>query len=274
MRLFEFNVPLQEGVVLSSVEEMAAFAVACAEAYDAAPRHDKSVEEAWNVLKRVKGAGIKVLYVPDDPYNDFGSDPKTILRAMLYDIIANKRLLIYSGHSDDHPNFSSDENVIFKTIHDCFTHGTLLKTFRKNLEAIAPELLDGERKPTREELAKIIPNVSLTKGGNRGHRFALRGELNSLSTHIRIAPKAAAPALFTEVAGQAIVGDFPVQKVAVLDGFDLRKIGQTIPGSQADERKREVMDFLRSQEAVLDLHIKAKRQITREALLKAVDSRE
>lgn len=280
---------LLEGVAIRSIEELAAFAVVVAEAYDAAPRYDPSVAKSWNVLKRhtidklmkrVVGSGIKVEYTASDPYSDFGDDPKTMLRAMLFDIIANKRLLIYSGHSDDHPNFSADENIIFRTIHDYFTHGKLLKTMRQNIENVAPHLLHSNANPSKEELTKIIPHISLTNRGNQGHRFAFRGELNALSTHIRIAPKEAAAALFCEVAGQVgyqtVVGQFPIQKVAYLDGFDFLKLGKTIIGSHADNRKKEVLKTIErtDDEGEINVEIIGMKKIKRGELVRRVDSRE
>jgi len=277
---------LDEGVSLNGLNETVAFAVAVGEAYEAAPKHDPAADRHWIalkrhtidvLLKRVQGSGIRIEYTEDDPYHEFGSSPKMMIRAMLYDILVNKRLLIYSGNSDDHPNFSPEENVIFRTIHDYFTHGKLLSTFKRNLQEVLPNVMKGE-KPTPEQLAAAMPQISLTKGGNMGHSFTLRGELNAVSAHIRLAPKEAAPALFTEVAGQVCyymcTAQFPPQKVAVLPGFDFKNIGKTLPGSEADRRKKEVMEILErsSPEDFIDLKIAARPKVKIARLLRNANS--
>ena len=62
------------------------------------------------------------------------------------------------------------------------------------------------------------------------HDFSLRGEIGTFNRHAKVAPRAALPALFSEVVGQvayAIVrGKFPSpQKACVLYGFDYIKVG-------------------------------------------------
>jgi hypothetical protein len=278
---------IQEGVALAGDLELAAFAVACAEEFEAAPVHDPAADKLWTILKRhtidtlmprIKGSGIKIEYTTDDPYMEFGKSPKMMIRAMLYDILINKRLLIYSGEDSPHPNFTTEENYIFRTIHDYMTHGKLLSTFKANLLKVHPGIAQGER-PSPEELAKALPQVSITKGGNMGHALTARGELNAVSAHIRLAPKAAAPALFTEVAGQICyfmcTGKFvPQQKVAILPGFDYQKIGQTIPGSRADARKAEVLAFLQKAgpDDMLKMHLAARPEVKVSRLLKNVNS--
>lgn len=279
---------LEEGVSLKGDIELAAYAVAVAEAYEAAPRHDPAVDKLWVMLKRhtidtllprVKGSGIKIEYTTDDPYMEFGKSPKMMIRAMLYDVLINRRLLIYSGQDEAHPNFTTEENYLFRTIHDYFTHGKLLSTFRDNLYKVIPNLKQGV-KPTPEQLAAAMPQISITKGGNMGHALTARGELNAVSAHIRLAPKAAAPALFTEVGGQICyfmtTGQFAPQKVAILPGIDFKNIGQTIPGSKTDARKQEVLAFLQKAgpDDMLPLHLAARPQIKVSRLMKNVNSRD
>lgn len=281
------NVELDEGVALKGDLELAAFAVTCAEAFEAAPVHDLKADPLWTALKRhtmdtllprIKGSGIKIEYTTGDPYMEFGKSPKMMIRAMLYDILVNRRLLIYSGEDSPHPNFTTEENYVFRTIHDYMTHGKLLATFKQNLLKVVPNALKGA-KPTPEQLAQALPQISITKGGNMGHALTARGELNAVSAHIRIAPKACAPALFTEVAGQICyfmcTGQFvPQQKVAILPGFDFQKIGQTIPGSAADKRKAEILAFLQQAQPddMLPMHLAARPQVKVSRLLKNVNS--
>lgn len=269
---------ITEGVAIKDVATLAAFCITVAEAYDAAPRHDPNVDDAWNslknhnenvLLKRIKGAGIKVEYTEDDPYVQYSDDPKMQIRYMLYDMVVNKRLKIYSGHSDDHPTFSPMETHVFRTVHDYFTHGKLRSVFAKNLKDVLAKLgLKRGRLPTPEQLKEIIPTISLTNRGNVGNMFTARGEFNATSTHMALAPNDATPALFTEIAGQVgyatVVGDFPQQKVAVLSGFDYKSIGRTIPGTPQARRMAELVEQLRNAKPddVIALRIKAKPSIT------------
>lgn len=278
---------LSEGVALNGDHELAAFAVAVAEEYEAAPVHDPAADPLWTMLKRhtidtlmprIKGSGIKIEYTTGDPYMEYGKSPKMMIRAMLYDILINKRLLIYSGEDSPHPNFTTDENCVFRTIHDYMTHGKLLSTFKQNLLKVVPGIAQGEQ-PTPQQLAIALPQVSITKGGNMGHALTARGELNAVSAHIRLAPKACAPALFTEVAGQICLfmctGKFAAaQKVAILPGFDYQKIGQTVPGSRADARKKEVLTFLQKAgpDDMLPMHLSARPEVKVSRLLKNVNS--
>lgn len=275
--------PLAEGVIIKNPAHMMAYAICVAEAYEAAPRHDPAADRLWTLLKRhnadklfrrLHGTGIQVAYTPDDPYSKYTNDPAMMVRFMLFDMVVRNRLLIYSGHSDDHPNFSAEENVIFRTVHDYFTHGKLFATFKRNLLKVAPEMVKG-RDPTPEQLLRVLPHVSLATGGNLGHEFTLRGELNAAMTHIRLAPKAVAPALFTEVAGQVcynvICGHFPQQKVAVLPGFDYFNIGRVLPGTVASDCMTDLFHQITQAKPtdVIKMHLRTKPEITVAALRSA-----
>ena len=65
--------------------------------------------------------------------------------------------------------------------------------------------------------------------GSSGTGFDMKGEIQAYNTHLKTIPPAAAPALFTEVVGQAAFylnkGYFPEQKIAFLRGFDYFNIG-------------------------------------------------
>lgn len=287
LNLLEGAALLDEGVALHSLPEHAAFAVAVAEAYEAAPLHDPSADPYWKamithtvetLMPRIVGDGVKLVYVDDDPYTEGGEDPQMMLRYMLYDIAFNKRLYIWSGASD-HPVFTPEQNVLFRSVHDYYTHGKLVAVFKKNLAKVSPELAAG-KVPTPQELAKVLPQVSMTQGGNQGHGFTARGELSTAARHIVLAPKMAAPCLFTEVVGQVcynvVTRQHAAQKVAVLPGFDFKNIGQTLPGSRADARKQEVMNFLikADPDAVIPLHLAARPQIKAKVLINNVKSRD
>jgi hypothetical protein len=63
-----------------------------------------------------------------------------------------------------------------------------------------------------------------------GSEFSQRGEIKAYNNQAKVTPRAALPALFTEVVGQAMYatvhGDFPEQKVAILKGFDYYNVGE------------------------------------------------
>ena len=63
-----------------------------------------------------------------------------------------------------------------------------------------------------------------------GHDFGAKGEIASYNRHVKMAPKDAIPALFTEVVGQACYtiskGNFPKQKIAIMHGFDFINLGK------------------------------------------------
>jgi hypothetical protein len=56
-----------------------------------------------------------------------------------------------------------------------------------------------------------------------------KGEINSYNLHVKLVPKDAVPALFTEIVGQAsfamTTGHFPKQKICILHGFDYYQVG-------------------------------------------------
>lgn len=69
-------------------------------------------------------------------------------------------------------------------------------------------------------MAHIQPDTSFTG----------KGEVQAYNAHLKTIPPAGAPALFTEVVGQASFfnhyGYFPEQKIATLKGFDYFNIGE------------------------------------------------
>lgn len=273
---------LHEGVVLLGRIATAAFALTVAEAYDAAPRATPAAMAAFDALKKHNvevmfqrlSAHIRVEFTPDDPYDGGDRDTATAVRLMLYDILVHKRLRIYSGHSDDHPAFTARENVIFRTVHDFFTHAKLMHAFKDGLRL----LLQGRSRPPSEaELKKLLPNIDLAKKGNIGHAFTFRGELNAYATHLRLTVQAAVPALFTEIVGQvsyyAVCQDFPQQKAVILDGFDFRNIGQILPGTPQATRFAEISDALKRGASSLDLRLRGRSSISAAELYASTGAR-
>jgi len=87
----------------------------------------------------------------------------------------------------EHPVFSMVDNIVFRTVHDYIVH--------------------------------ILG----------GFPFGAKGEIQAYNLHQKLASPKATPALFTEIVGQASVsiatGQFPVQKIAILKGFDYTYVG-------------------------------------------------
>lgn len=231
---------LDEAVAIGDRIHLAAFAITVAEAYAAMPQVDPSVVPLWQalakqnaqvMLRQIASSGITIVRSAADEYGDRSDDPRMMLRYMLWDMVVNHRLSVYTGHSDDHPAFSADDNAVFRTVHDYFTHGTLRRVFQRQIDALQL----GDTPPSPAQLAQLLPHIRLDQGGNRGHTFGLRGEINTYLTHSRLAGAKLRPVLFTEVIGQAcyqtVVGQFPQQKVGLLHGFDLFRIGLAQPAN-------------------------------------------
>lgn len=273
---------LNEGLQLASTIDAAAYAITLAEAYDAAPVHDKSAESSWFALKRhtidelfpqIKTSGIEVKFTAHDPYGAYTDDALMQCRYMLWDMVVNKRLIIYTGHSDTHPVFDAETNVLFRTVHDFYTHGRMRAMFAKQVHDLG---LEGKT-PSPEELLELLPSIKLDRYGNVGHAFNLRGEMNAYITHVRLATKAAAPALFTEVVGQVcykvVVGDFPTQKVTFLPDFDIFQVGKIRVGSKAAERYEEIRQAIKDGAKSVSTRIAACPKVNIMALIQEIKNR-
>lgn len=140
----------------------------------------------------VNGSSFELLYLDKDPY---------VTQAELKnDYVQNQTIYISTDYSD-HPYFSTEDNIIFRFVHDFLVH--------------------------------IKGNYSFG-----------RGELNSYNLHIKLVPKDAVPALFTEIVGQASYamtkGSFPPQKIAILKGFDFFNVG-VYNDELVSEKKKHIL---------------------------------
>jgi apolipoprotein D and lipocalin family protein len=108
--------------------------------------------------------------------------------------------MLISSDFNEHPFFDPKTNLQFRAVHDYVVH--------------------------------IIP-------GDAGPDFSTKGEIKAYNLHRRLAPPDTWPALFTEVAAQACYvnsrGTFPVQKVAVIPGFDYYNVGLSSKGLPMSE---------------------------------------
>jgi hypothetical protein len=196
---------ISEKMVLSSWYD---YSKIVAEKYKEAPEYDASATKYWNALKQSNDklfkrllSRTKIILVSEDssnkdkvlnllgteyPVKTVNGDPYENQKEMKLDWQNTRSVMISIDHSD-HPVFSVEENVIFRSVHDFIVH--------------------------------ILGN----------HPFGNKGEIAAYNLHAKLAPPNALPALFTEVVGQAsyavVYGSFPVQKIAVLDGFDYINIG-------------------------------------------------
>lgn len=179
------------------------------DAYLSAPDFDNSVVHHWESLntsnytlfKRLLSK-VDVIFVSNNrenvgtinilnrefpiEYIDKSDEYKT-QEEMKIDYQKTGKLKISIDYSD-HPIFSVEDNIVFRTVHDFIVH--------------------------------ILGD----------HGFGAKGEIASYNRHSKLAPPDALPALFTEVTGQACVAvqtnTFPKQKIAVLNGFDYKNVGQ------------------------------------------------
>ena len=220
MKLYTFlnavnEAKFREAVELPSPVDMWAYAVVVAEAYHKAPTSDPRASEAYKALVastqrlfQQVSKMVNVQFTKDDPYKG----PEDAAQ----DVIQNKNLSVFSGGSS-HPTMSDEQNNMFRTIHDYYTH--------------------------------IGKNIGAAKKGEKfkTHTFKFRGELNSYLTHAKLAPPEAIPALFTEIVGQissyVVTGDFVENKAVILDGFDYINLGRMSPERQ--RRYEQVMAQIR-----------------------------
>lgn len=184
------------------LKDYASYCKLVADAYDTAPVFDPEAVPAWESLathtrKMFKQllSDIDVEFVDYDPYAF--SDPAAAMRAMRKDVEETGVLKVSTLHSE-HPVWDLETNVQFRAVHDALFHLT-----------------------------------------SEARKFNARGEILLYNTHLKMLPKKAWPALFTEVVGQVCYqttyGEFPVQKVAILHGFDYEHVGR-VAGYEIEDK--------------------------------------
>jgi len=167
-----------------------------AAAYDAAPEYDPKAVGSFTALRAAVNKFFKL--IQSKVRVEFVSgDPYASSEQMQREVARTKVFKVMKEHSE-HPFFTEEENWKFRAVHDWFSH----------------------------ILAK--------------QPFGQRAEMQAYNTHAKMFPPAALPALFTEIVGQSCYnttrGGFPVQKVALLPGFDYRNLG--VAEGWKIERKR------------------------------------
>jgi len=193
-----------------------------AEAYKNAPSFEESAVKHWEALnasnhtlfKRLLSKTKIILISEDDsqvgtllelagrPYiiEKIEGEPYDSQKEMKEQWEQTGNLMISIDHST-HPIFNISDNVIFRCVHDFIVH--------------------------------ILGD----------HPFGDKGEIASYNNHAKMAPPDALPALFTEVVGQACYaveyGEFPEQKITILEGFNYRDVG-SVQGYEIKNKELQV----------------------------------
>ena len=194
-----------------------------AEAYLKAKDYDASVVHHWSALNKSNHdlfkrllSKVNVIFTTNDKsvvgdinidgrnfkieYISPDSEYKT--QSEMKSSFQKTGILYISIDYSEHPLFNLQDNIIFRTVHDYIAH--------------------------------ILGN----------HDFGAKGEIACYNLHAKMAPKDAVPALFTEVVGQAattiLSGQFPKQKIALLNGFDYYKVGSVSDGDY-EIRNKELL---------------------------------
>lgn len=214
---------LREGVEVHGIK-LFAYAITVAELYDALPDFDPEAIPSWTALiesneklAKVILGKINVEYVKDDPYKSFN--------ALLKDVLVNKHLAVFKTADSTHPGMSAKQNDLFRALHDALAHAG------SNSQEFYAHLL-------KQQSDSSVGNYKPLWGGS----FTVRGEMNAYLAHAKLAPRAAIPALFTEVVGQICVyfatGDYTRNKAAIIEGADFFNVGQC--SGHAAERMEEI----------------------------------
>lgn len=205
--VYEALTPVSEKVMLRNAD-FPVYAKMVAAAYDAAPINDTKAHPAYRALNQSNYAfwrklltRVQIECTTEDRAEDgkvftidgksyttrfLGAQPYATAAEMSDDVKKTGVLKISVDYSS-HPYFSVEDNIVFRSVHDYIVH------------------IEG-RKP-----------------------FGLKGEIQAYNLHAKLVPEQGKPAIFTEVVGQAcyheIYNKFPVQKCAILPGFDYTVIG-------------------------------------------------
>lgn len=160
-----------------------------ADAYIAAPKFDVSAVNSFLALEPFVNKMFKRISSRTQ-IQFVENDPYKDDKEMKKSVKETGILKIWSGGTE-HPLFTPEFNLKLRAVHDMMAH--------------------------------IQPH------GHEGTDFTMEGEIKAYNNHLKTIPPEGAPALFTEVLGQAShfihYGEFPEQKIATLKGFDYFNIG-------------------------------------------------
>jgi hypothetical protein len=169
------------------------YAQIVAESFKKAPDYTAKGEKSFIALKmHILRMYQRMQSKVEVKFVDF--DPYTSAEEMRQDVLANNRLLITELFNQD-GFFGAEVNLMLRAVHD----------FSAHLNA------NPKKKP---------------------RPFGVDGELKAYNKHLQLVGKTsrAAPAIFTEVVGQAchfwFYGEFPDQKIITLDNIDHINLGR------------------------------------------------
>ena len=175
-----------------------------AQAYEKAPEFDPQAVSAFKSLEPFVNNMFNQIQSRVD-IQFVDEDPYPSEKEMCVDAMENGILKIWTGGTE-HPVFDPELNIKLRAVHDYMTHC------------------------------------------QRKTGFTLQGEIAAYNGHMKTVPPSAAGALFTEVVGQASYiinrGSFPVQKLAILPGFDFFNVGEVDPeltGHKLDPERKELV---------------------------------
>jgi hypothetical protein len=207
--LFNSAIPLGEKLELKDYKD---YSELVADAYDAAPDYDPSVVSHWKALNSSNYDWWKRL-TSEAKIEFISGDSK------------------YKGKDGSISVANSDYVIRYLEGGEPYATAKQMSNSFKN-DGVLYISIDYSNHPVFSVADNIVfrtvhDYIVHIKGG---FEFGLKGELGSYNLHAKIAPKAALPALFTEIVGQAcyavVRGKFPsIQKIAKLDGFDLTRVG-------------------------------------------------
>lgn len=83
--------------------------------------HDPQVQAAYSALAREVDAQFGYLPVEIVPFGDKDPNPYPDSKAMMDDVLQNRRLFVYTG-GEDHSLLTRDQNWRFRAIHDYLAH--------------------------------------------------------------------------------------------------------------------------------------------------------
>lgn len=174
------------------------------QAYERAPSFDNSAVASFEALEPFINKMFKQIQAKVK-VEPTDVDPYKSDAHMKAEVLKTGVLKVFTGGTD-HQIFSPELNIKLRVVHDWMAH--------------------------------IQPNTTFTQ----------KGEIQAYNAHLKTIPPAGAPALFTEVVGQAMYfttrGNFPEQKIAILEGFDFFNIGVVDPeitGYRLDPEKKELV---------------------------------
>ena len=189
------------------------------DAYDALPSFEQGAVKHWNALNKSNHTLFKRLLSKADVI--FYSNEKS--RVGSVNILGRNFKIIYMAQSDEYQT----QTDMKKSFNETQTLKISIDFSDHPIFSVSDNIVF---RTVHDYMTHILGN----------HPFGTKGEIAAYNRHVKLAPKEAVPALFTEVVGQVcstvIHNRFPEQKIGVLTGFDYHNLGEV------DDADYEVKD--------------------------------